>query len=244
MRMGRSKRFTYSPDRNFYPGCVLCNIAMAKYSFLILALTLLCRDSFSQPKFSKDFLEFVPKGFATIAVAHGDLNEDGHDDIVFVCDTVSDTSIDIDWTDTENRPLIVLFWTPQGYTMLLRNDSAIDCKSCGGSYGDPFSGIDIKNGVLTISHHGGSAWQWEYIRKFKWIKDNLYLIGKSDLNYWDIKFCKKYNDYAATDFEDINLLNGKRHRKKISEDCKLLLDKWDMVDVGPLVPLSQFDREQ
>ena len=196
----------------------------------------------SQAQTSNNFYDLVPKGYDTLVVEKGDLNEDGHDDIVLVCllkkDTIK-TEEDID--DTGSRPIIILLWTSDGYKIFARNDNAILCRDCGGIFGDPFKGIEINpGGVLTIHHYGGSSWRWSYDRKFKWQNDNLLLIGKTNLSYWNGKMCKKYQDFAGTDLEDINLVTGKRHRKQLSAQCKLVLDKWDSIPIEPLIPLSEF----
>lgn len=207
-------------------------------------MSLLCASVVcAQTKIAKNYHDFVPKGYDTLDVSEGDLNGDQHDDIVLVCARIHSPDSEDDVDDTNSRPLIVLFWTPNGYQFILRNDDVIECKGCGGIFGDPFTGTEIKKGVLTISHYGGSNWRWEFVRKFKRVNNELALIGKTNRSYWDVKFCKRLNDFAGTDVEDVNLLTGKRYRKKISQECKLIVDRWDRIDVKPLIPLSEYKME-
>ena len=77
--------------------------------------------------------------------------------------------------------------------------------------------------------------------KFRYQKGDFYLIGQSILSYWDVKNCEKLNDFAGTDYEDINFLTGQYERKKISEDCKLLENKKGKKKVQPLVSLAKFE---
>jgi len=112
------------------------------------------------------------------------------------------------------------------------------CKRCGGAFGDPFNDISITAGVLTVDHFGGSNWKWSFNHKFRYQNDDFYLIGKTSNSYFGGHDCDKLNDFASTNFEDINYITGDRTRKKISDDCKLLLDKKDKIKTTPLKNMS------
>jgi hypothetical protein len=125
--------------------------------------------------------------------------------------------------------------------MIARSDSAIMCKSCGGIFGEPFAGIAITNGILIVEHYGGSSWRWAYTHKFRYQQNDLYLIGTTTLSYWNVKMCEKLDEFAGTEFKDINLVTGAYEEKKVSEECKLLINKRGKQKIEPLKKLSAFN---
>ena len=149
----------------------------------------------------------------------------------------------MDSIDTDSIPprlLVILFGTEKGYFQSERSPSALLCKYCGGVFGDPFAGITIANNVLSIFHYGGSAWRWSIIDKFRFQNNGWFLIGETKNSYWDVKMCDKLDDFAGTEYEDINYVTGQYERKKISEDCKLLENKKGKRAIQPLTALFKF----
>lgn len=47
----------------------------------------------------------------------------------------------------------------------------MQCRACGGTFGDPYNGMVIKNGFFSIRHYGGSTGKWTRIITFKWNKE-------------------------------------------------------------------------
>jgi hypothetical protein len=195
----------------------------------------------------KDPYSFIPNNYDTLydGVAKGDLNKDGIQDAVLAVYPIWENDSDwIEKADSDSLPqrmLIILFGTRSGFTEAAKSSHAIMCKNCGGVFGDPFAGILIKGNVLQINHYGGSNWRWEYAHKFRYQAGKFYLIGQISHSYWDVKNCDKLNDFAGTEYEDINYLTGQFERKKISEDCKLLENKKGKKKTAPLVALAGFD---
>jgi len=188
----------------------------------------------------RSFKDFIPPGCDTLGMATGDLNKDGKEDIVLaIYDTAENTNMDA------ARLLVVLFKTDEGYMLKAKSDQLLLCKGCGGVFGDPFAlgGISISKGVLSVSHYGGSAWRWSYIMKFRYQNNDLYLIGKTDYSYWDVKHCDKYDEFAGTEFEETNFVTGDHVLKKISENCRMLANKKNKVKVKPLVKLVNYKLE-
>jgi len=95
---------------------------------------------------------------------------------------------------------------------------------------------------LTISHYGGSNWKWELTHRFRFQENNFYLIGETIYSYFDGRMCKG-NDYAGTDLKDNNYLTGQYVEKKITEECKVLVNKKGKKPVQPLKKLSDFKIE-
>jgi hypothetical protein len=175
-------------------------------------------------------------------MAKGDLNKDGIDDAVLALYHTMENE-DMEKINTDSIPprlLVILFGSSKGYIQSAKSSTTLLRKYCGGVFGDPFNGIIIDKNVLTISHYGGSNWRWSITDKFRFQNSNWYLIGQTKYSYWDIENCDKLNDFAGTDYEDINFVTGQFEIKKISQDCELLENKKGNKPVQPLVPFENF----
>ena len=194
---------------------------------------------------------FIPKGYDTLETARGDLNKDGKADIVLALQSDAERDYSFEMETAQNpdelpaRILLVLLKQDKGYRLVAKSDEALLCKHCGGLYGDPFAGISIDKGILIVEHYGGSAWRWGYTHKFRWQKNGMYLIGQTSLSYWNVSLCEKLDEFAGTEYMDINFVTGQYEQKKVSaEGCKMLINKKGKKAVKPLKKLSQFSIEQ
>lgn len=221
-----------------------------------VVVLLSCTESFSQSRvLSKIPLTgvsprlFIPAGYDTLQTAEGDLNKDGIADFAMVLqsDKERDASLDEEGIDVDSLPkriLVVLLKKNDVYQLAAKTDKAILCKYCGGIFGEPFDGIWIDKGILQLHHYGGSAWRWSYTHKFRYQQNNLYLIGETTLSYWNVENCEKLDEFAGTEYMDINYVTGQYEQKKVSaEGCKLLINKKGKKPVKPLKKLSQFSIE-
>lgn len=191
------------------------------------------------PAEGKTYKDFIPKGYDTLAIAHGDLDKDGQADMAIV---MSDKLEREDRNTEINRPLLIAFKDGDKYKTVFKGTNVILCYACGGVMGDPFVGISIHKGVLKTNHYGGSAWRWAMTRVFRYQNGDFYLIGQTDESYWSVKQCENLGDeFAGTKYEDINLITGSRVIKEISEECELLVDKKDKITVKPLVKMAKLD---
>lgn len=134
---------------------------------------------------------FIPKGYDVITQTKGDLNLDKIDDYILVLRKVSEeTTSNMDGGKPDKRPLLILLGqTDQSYKLAYKNDNAVYCIDCGGVFGDPFTGISIKNGYFSIEHGISGGTHWEDITTFKYnkIKNNWYLYKDHYISY-------KFND--------------------------------------------------
>lgn len=186
----------------------------------------------------ENYSSFIPKDYDTLydGFAKGDLNKDGIDDVVLALGHKAENN------ETKNiyedsippRLLVVLFGTNNGFIKSDETSTAILCKNCGGIFGDPFAGVMIEKNMLVITHYGGSAWRWSITDKFRFQNNGLYLIRERKISYWNVKNCDKLNDFAGTDYEDVNFITGEFEIKKISENCKLLANKKGKKAISPL----------
>lgn len=116
------------------------------------------------PVISSDLSDFIPDGYEVLDTKHGDLNRDAITDAILILKTINEPS-----QEDAPRPLLLIFGIEGGrYQLLERNNKVVLCKSCGGSFGDPYQNIVIKRGFFSIEHYGGSAMRWTRIITFKY----------------------------------------------------------------------------
>ena len=213
-------------------GLMVAIISQAQSEFLSLI-----------PTAGKSIIDFIPAGYDTIASATGDLNKDKASDYVLVLKSKKEETLDPSTDDIDSLPsrvLIILFRNDKGYTLAEKTDKLVMCNQCGGVFGDPFAGIQIINGILTVDHYGGSAWRWSYTHKFRYQQKDFYLIGETTNSYWNVKNCDKLDDFAGTNYKDVNFVTGSYEEKEISEDCELVKNKKGKQKIQPLEKLSVF----
>ncbi|MEO6452595.1 MAG: hypothetical protein ABIN97_00920 [Ginsengibacter sp.] len=214
---------------------------MNKQLFLFFISIVISGRLWSQ---SNNISSFIPKDYDTLAVAKGDLNNDGVEDYILALNHQSEKKEGQNDDSIPPRLLIIVLRTAKGYIQAERSSNALLCKDCGGVFGDPFQGIEIKENVLNIYHYGGSAWRWSYTHKFRFQNNHWYLIGQTINSYWCVKHCDKLDDFAGTNNEDINFITGHYEVRKVSENCKLLINKKGKKKIQPLLALNKFSIEQ
>ena len=102
---------------------------------------------------------FVEQGTTAIALETADLNGDGKKDFILVTEKSKPQPTDDDTDDS--RSLIILTRDRAGkLTLAARNEKVVYCRSCGGSFGDPFDGVEVKRGQFTVYNYGGSWQRW------------------------------------------------------------------------------------
>ncbi len=164
---------------------------------LFLAVTLL----YGQQK-------LVPDSYKIVDEIHGDLDQDGIDEKVVAYNM---TPVEIE-NDGINRELILFKKDPSdNWIIWQRSLNAIGNSSAGGMMGDPYEGIEIKNGILLISENGGSSWKWRHTDKYRFQSNAFELIGYSS-HYG--KICEYWAEF------DYNTVTGKILFKKEFEKCE------------------------
>ena len=205
------------------------------------------KDLSGFPGKGKMIQSFIPEGYDTLMTVTGDVNKDKTPDIVMVLRHEYELSHDLENMDPDTLPsriLVVLFRKGKEFELAAASGAVILCKHCGGIMGDPFQFVSIEKGIIVVNHYGGSAWRWGYTHKFRFQNKAFYLIGQTNLSYWNVEMCEKLGEFAATEYEDINFITGSYVKKKVSEEgCKLLVNKRGKKPVKPLVELSKFSIE-
>jgi hypothetical protein len=152
---------------------------MLKQSSIVLFLFFLCcQVSFAGQRPIGDTIilpqkiaKFIPSGYALIDTAMGDLNLDKYRDIILVLKTVGeDTALDA--TEFKRPLLLLLGHADKTFTLAVRNDNIVYCYQCGGVFGDPYDGVEIRKGIFTVHHFGGSNDRWSNDITFKYSQAN------------------------------------------------------------------------
>jgi hypothetical protein len=118
---------------------------MPKKHLIILFLSFLaCQVSFAIQRPIRDTIilphnisRFIPKGYALLDTAMGDLNLDNYKDIILVLKTIGeDTALDA--TEYKRPLLLLLGHVDKNFTVVARNDNIVRCHQCGGVFGEPY----------------------------------------------------------------------------------------------------------
>lgn len=123
----------------------------------------------------------------------GDLDKDGISEKVIVFETNRKQEL-----GTE-RDLEIYKMEDGQWKLWFQSSKAIMKSLEGGTLGDPFQGIAIKNGLLLIEHYGGSNLRWSYTHKYRFQNKIFSLIGVTTQN----------SSGEDNEIFDYNLLNGK-----------------------------------
>jgi hypothetical protein len=147
---------------------------------------------------STHLLKFIPKGYALLDTAKGDLNLDNFQDIILVLKTIGeDTALDA--TEYKRPILILLGHADKSFSLAARNDNVVYCFQCGGVFGDPYDGIEIKDGFFTVHHFGGSNERWSNDITFKYLKtDNKWYLLKIVDKGWNVFHLNKVDTTIKT----------------------------------------------
>jgi hypothetical protein len=169
---------------------------MVKYSLAaVLLLTYLLSNS-------QDIQ--VPAGYKILDQKEGDLNKDSVSEKVIVFDTNDSAE------SGTIREIQVYKKSVNNWELLAGSKNAIGQSDAGGMMGDPFEGIEIKDGILIIYQSGGSSWKWSKIDKYRFQNGKFQLIGYE--NYYG-KPCEYFENV------DFNLMTGKIVYEKEHENC-------------------------
>ncbi len=138
--------------------------------------------------------EFQPKNATINETVNGDLDGDKIPEKVIVYNIpTNDDSGDI-------REIQILKKINNKWTILEKSRKAIYGSKDGGMMGDPYQNTTIENGILNITHYGGSSWKWGGTDKYRFQNGHFELIGISSEN-------GKPDEYWTT--VDFNLSTGK-----------------------------------
>lgn len=159
----------------------------------------------------------------------GDLDLDGIDERIVVYNTIGDT------ITVKARQVHIFKKQNNDWTLWKQIEGAIMPGDAGGALGDPFAGVEVKEGQLIFYHTGGDKDTWNYTHHFRWHKGSLELVAAK------ISFGTRCDSFTNIDFD---ILTGLLSYKQESDNCnsqevnKVLVDKRVLAYLDEL-PLMQ-----
>ena len=182
----------------------MTRLLFSTFIFLIFVL-----DSYGQ---AKKLATYIPPGYSILDTASGDLNKDGKKDVLVILRNNQEEN-----NGDTVRPLLVLLGAGNDlYELGAKNDSVVLCKACGGVFGDPYSGMTIKNNFFSIEHYGGSNWRWTRIITFRYdAKTSQVYLHRDAGESFHVEDPEKTKPYTYTKEDYRKLLFSKYSYDKI-----------------------------
>jgi hypothetical protein len=171
-------------------------------------LLILLHSASAQDKTLPDeLIPFIIKDHEVLDLATGDLNGDKKPDAILILKRVGEDSL---LEEDHVRPLLLLVRQENGQLkQMLRNDSAIMCRRCGGIFGDPYQQTDIHDNGLSLYFYGGSSWRWATQYDFTWRPAlNTWLLAresKGSFNAGDPEMTMKETLFKEAELGEISI---------------------------------------
>jgi hypothetical protein len=176
-------------------------------------------------KIPEEVKPFVEKGMIPIALEASDLNADGRKDFLLVLSPIVPEGSTYDEAGDGARPLLILIRDANGaLSVAARNDMVVLCKNCGGVFGDPFAGIDVRGTRFTVNNYGGSNDRWSYSYTFDYSRRDrtwqLVRVEESSFQALDPKRTERTHiytpprDFGLINFADFDPDNYRKKGKK------------------------------
>lgn len=159
---------------------------MIRKLFLQILLHCISISIYGQRTILKKVHHFFPKDHVVEDFKLGYINADTLIDIAVVLKHKNELIQDSINIKERNRPLIIFLQTPKkSFTKFKTADSLILCQICGGMFGDPYSGMEIKDQLILLHFYGGSRYRWTRDLEFKYDKktNNLILVRDDEGSY-------------------------------------------------------------
>ncbi|MBN1501629.1 MAG: hypothetical protein JW982_15835 [Spirochaetes bacterium] len=136
--------------------------------FLTVTVMLLIIQTFNlysqnKIKLPREAAVLLNKNSEIIFSAAEDLNDDGNKEYLVA---IQLDEKDAEYTMENDRKLLILTKTENGFRVHSSNKKIMLCSECGGVMGDPFAGIAFGKKWFEVSHLGGSREKWGTSYKF------------------------------------------------------------------------------
>lgn len=170
-----------------------------------------------------------PQGYTVLGKTMGDLNKDGIPELLLVYDTPRQTDYG------SEREIGIYQQKDNAWELWHTSVGAVLPSEHGGTMGDPFDGIAVENGAITINHFGGSRHRWYYIHRYRYQQGDWYLIGTTiqtgePCQYWETM--------------DYNLSTKKAKFTREKEACEEEEGSDELVEVNKIfdIPTPQLPK--
>ncbi len=126
----------------------------------------------------------LPPGYTVLGKTMGDLNKDGIPELLIVYDTPRQTDYG------SEREIGIYQQKDNAWALWHTSIGAVLPSEHGGTMGDPFDGIAVENGAITVNHFGGARYRWYYLHRYRYQQGDWYLIGTTiqagePCQYWE-----------------------------------------------------------
>ena len=200
---------------------ILKLVLLLTVSFILRPIAVAQTDAVRVPEEVKPFID---KGAIPIAIETGDLNADGREDFILVSSGVIPENAPYEEGAGERSVLLLIRGAAGGLSLAARNNLAALCRNCGGVFGDPFAGINIRGTRFTVSNYGGSNSRWSYEYTFAWSRRDgtwqLVRVEESSFHALDPRKTTRTRiytppkDFGLINFEDFDPDNFKGKGRK------------------------------
>lgn len=182
-------------------------LQMHKLFILSLLLTLSSTTIAQDNPVLPELRSFIPEGYESLDHITGDLNGDKKTDAILILRRTGEDSL---FDEDYPRPLLLLVRQANGQLkQVIRNDSAILCRRCGGVFGDPYQQTDISNNGFSLYFYGGSSWRWTYQYDFAWrpSKNDWLLVreSKGSFNAGDPEMTMKETTITEAELGELSI---------------------------------------
>lgn len=200
----------------------------------ILLFLLISSSIFAQKEDKNTFVRFVPKGYTLLETTSGDLNKDGKTDVVLIIKNTDKKNF-VDEYDFNNRGIIILLKTENGYKKMVENRS---CLPGEGAIGFLIRTEIKKNSLFVYQEHlryGTEVYQ------FRLKGNDMQLIGYENTIY-SARYLKKI---VSVNFltQRILIRENINHEKNTDgeTDEEVLKDTWSNFPMKNPIFLSKIE---
>ena len=159
------------------------------FSLLLLCLPSLALGQAVDPnEVPKELQPFTAKNESVLAYEYADLNGDGTRDVVFIVEPKFAENDPRAREDEGVRTLKIAIRARGGELKVVKENRKVAfCRSCGGTYGDPFEGLSAGGKGFSVSHYGGASWRWLNTFSFAYSRrDNTWQLVEVEESGFDV----------------------------------------------------------
>lgn len=139
----------------------------------------------------------LPSNYMIISYDTGDLNSDGEKDYSITVEHLPG------YSSYDRQTYVLISDGDKEFKVIKDNNNLAFGAAEGGVFGDPFTGVSIDEGSLSIRNYGGSSDRWAYEYKFSFLDSKLQLVESREIYHSSHTGCgtETVNDYLKSNSE-------------------------------------------